>query len=57
MERLSPAAGRALGRRVAAAVRDRLGLAAAVTVLPPKRLPRSEGKALRVIDRRYRKGA
>ncbi len=54
---LSPASSRALGRRVAAAVRDRLGLAAVVTVLPPKRLPRSEGKALRVIDRRYLKGA
>ncbi len=41
-----------LSARVAGVIRERLGLGAQVTVLPPKRLPRSEGKALRVLDRR-----
>jgi len=49
---IAPADGEALGRQVAEKVRDRLGLSAIVTVLPPRRLPRSEGKALRVVDRR-----
>jgi len=41
-----------LSARVAGVIRERLGLGAQVTVLPPKQLPRSEGKALRVLDRR-----
>jgi phenylacetate-CoA ligase len=41
-----------LSARVAGVIRERLGLGAQVTVLPPKQLPRSEGKALRVVDRR-----
>jgi len=51
-ERVTPAAAESLGTRVAVAIRDQLGLRARVTVLPPKHLPRSEGKALRVVDRR-----
>jgi len=51
-ERLDPAAAAGLGTRVAGVIREQLGLRARVTVLPPKQLPRSEGKALRVVDRR-----
>jgi phenylacetate-CoA ligase len=51
-EWVTPAAAESLGTRVAAAIRDQLGLRAHITVLPPKHLPRSEGKALRVVDRR-----
>lgn len=48
-----PAGGDAqLSARVADIIRERLGLGAEVAVLPPKQLPRSEGKALRVLDRR-----
>ncbi|HYM90371.1 MAG TPA: phenylacetate--CoA ligase [bacterium] len=42
----------ALGERAARALRTELGLSAVIAVLPPRELPRSEGKALRVIDRR-----
>ncbi len=42
----------ALGERAARALRTELGLSAMVAVLPPRELPRSEGKALRLIDRR-----
>jgi phenylacetate-CoA ligase len=42
----------ALARRAERALRADLGLSATVAVLPPGRIPRSEGKALRVIDRR-----
>jgi phenylacetate-CoA ligase len=45
----------ALEERAARALRTELGLSAMVAVLPPHELPRSEGKALRLIDRR--KGA
>lgn len=48
-------AARGLAERAAGALRSELGLTAAVTVLPPRTLPRSEGKATRVVDRR-RKG-
>jgi phenylacetate-CoA ligase len=47
----------ALARRAERALRADLGLSAAVAVLPPGQIPRSEGKALRVIDRRPRGGA
>ncbi|MDR7483292.1 MAG: phenylacetate--CoA ligase [Armatimonadota bacterium] len=51
----SPAHYRALAERLRQALRDALGLAAAVTVLPPRQLPRSDGKAVRVVDRRVRR--
>ncbi len=38
--------------RAEAEVRERLGLNVSVLVLPPFSLPRSEGKAVRIIDRR-----
>lgn len=41
-----------LAERVAQGIREVIGLSLKVTVLPPKSLPRSEGKALRVVDRR-----
>lgn len=42
----------ALGRQAEALVRETVGLTVSVTVLPPGALPRSEGKAKRVIDLR-----
>jgi phenylacetate-CoA ligase len=42
----------ALERAAREAVRETMGLTCAVTVLPPGTLPRSEGKARRVVDRR-----
>lgn len=44
-----------LAERVGKALRVELGLSALVTVLPPHHLPRSEGKSVRVIDRRQRR--
>jgi phenylacetate-CoA ligase len=41
-----------LPARLARQLRDVLGVACQVTVQPPKTIPRSEGKAIRVIDRR-----
>ena len=41
-----------LARRVARELRDELGLAVQVRLLDPHEIPRSEGKALRVVDRR-----
>jgi phenylacetate-CoA ligase len=41
-----------LGRRAEERVRDTIGLGVRVTVLPPGALPRSEGKARRVVDLR-----
>ena len=35
-----------------AGLRSMLGLAAKVTLVPPKAIVRSEGKAVRVVDRR-----
>lgn len=52
----APADGQALARRAESALRSSLGLSAVVAVLPPGEIPRSEGKALRVIDRRSRRG-
>ncbi len=45
----------ALGDRAGRALRGELGLSALVTVLPPRHLPRSDGKAVRVVDRRQRR--
>ena len=44
--------GRALVARAEEQLARALGLTARVTLLPPQTVPRSEGKALRVIDRR-----
>jgi phenylacetate-CoA ligase len=41
-----------LGRRAEERVRDTIGLTVQVTVLDPGTLPRSEGKAHRVVDLR-----
>ena len=41
-----------LEQRVRHALTQTLGLSARVTLLPPQSIVRSEGKALRVIDRR-----
>ncbi|MCL6626040.1 phenylacetate--CoA ligase family protein [Alicyclobacillus shizuokensis] len=50
-ERLAALAGRIVGR-----LRQRTGLTAAVTIHQPGELPRSEGKAVRVIDERRLRG-
>jgi phenylacetate-CoA ligase len=42
----------ALSYRITSILKETLGLTAKVTLLPPKSLPRSEGKAVRVVDRR-----
>jgi phenylacetate-CoA ligase len=42
----------ALGERVRAALRERIGVGMAVEVLAPGEVARSEGKAVRVVDRR-----
>jgi phenylacetate-CoA ligase len=52
-----PAESAALARRAESALRANLGLSAVVAVLPPGEIPRSEGKALRVIDRRSGRGS
>jgi phenylacetate-CoA ligase len=44
-----------LSRHISAILKDSLGLTAAITLLPPKSIARSEGKAVRVIDRRRTK--
>ena len=41
-----------LHARVRVALQEALSLSAQVTLLPPQSIPRSEGKALRVLDRR-----
>jgi phenylacetate-CoA ligase len=41
-----------LGGRVETALAEMLGLSGRVRLLPPHSIPRSEGKALRVLDRR-----
>ena len=40
-----------LRRRVTERLRERLGLAIEVTLVPPGAVPRSEGKAVRVVER------
>ncbi|MBI4532411.1 MAG: phenylacetate--CoA ligase [Candidatus Melainabacteria bacterium] len=44
---------RALTNKITTILKETLGLTAQVTLLPPKSIARSEGKAVRVIDRRY----
>jgi phenylacetate-CoA ligase len=46
---------RALAQNLQEHLKDRLGITAQVTLLKPKSLARSEGKAARVIDKRKRK--
>jgi phenylacetate-coenzyme A ligase PaaK-like adenylate-forming protein len=41
----------ALRREVAARLRAALGLGVEVTLVPPRTIPRSEGKAIRVVER------
>jgi phenylacetate-CoA ligase len=43
-----------LRARVAGALRERTGITIAVELLAPGEVPRSEGKAVRVVDRRPR---
>lgn len=52
----APAGAAALARRAERSLRADLGLSATVAVLGPGEVPRSEGKAVRVIDRRPRRG-
>lgn len=42
----------ALRRRVGHLLKDTLGISVRITLMPPRAIPRSEGKAVRVIDRR-----
>jgi phenylacetate-coenzyme A ligase PaaK-like adenylate-forming protein len=42
----------ALSARVAACLRGHLGLNPEIAVVAPKTIPRSEGKAVRVVERR-----
>jgi phenylacetate-coenzyme A ligase PaaK-like adenylate-forming protein len=42
----------ALGAQVAERLRGHLGLNPEVSVVAPKTIPRSEGKAVRVVERR-----
>ena len=42
----------AVGRNLAALLQSRLGVGCRVQVVGPKQLPRSEGKAVRVVDNR-----
>ena len=42
----------AVGRKLAASLQSRLGVGCRVEVLAPKQLPRSEGKAVRIVDNR-----
>ncbi len=48
----APAERAALGDRVAQRLRGHLGLSPEVAVVAPKTIPRSEGKAVRVVERR-----
>ncbi len=52
VEAAGPGEHEALGRAAERSIRETVGLTCRVTVLPPGVLPRSEGKAKRVIDRR-----
>ena len=42
----------ALGRKLAATLQSRLGVGCRVEVVAPKQMPRSEGKAVRIVDNR-----
>jgi phenylacetate-CoA ligase len=46
--------GADLRARIARALRERTGIAIRVELLEPGAVPRSEGKAVRVVDRRPR---
>jgi phenylacetate-CoA ligase len=48
----SPREVAALGAQVAERLRGHLGLNPEVSVVAPKTIPRSEGKAVRVVERR-----
>ncbi len=48
----APGERAALGARVAAQIRGHLGLNPEIAVVAPKTIPRSEGKAVRVVERR-----
>jgi phenylacetate-CoA ligase len=48
----APGERAALGARVAAQIRGHLGLTPEIAVVAPKTIPRSEGKAVRVVERR-----
>ena len=41
-----------LSRRVGECLRGHLGLNPEISIVPPKTIPRSEGKAVRVVERR-----
>ena len=41
-----------VGRTLSAALLSTLGLGCSVEVVPPQQLPRSEGKAVRIVDNR-----
>lgn len=41
-----------LSERIAVLLKENLGLTAGIKLMPPKSVPRSEGKAIRVIDKR-----
>ena len=43
---------RIVGRTLSAALQSTLGLGCSVEVVPPRQLPRSEGKAVRIVDNR-----
>ncbi|MDE3077588.1 MAG: phenylacetate--CoA ligase, partial [Chloroflexota bacterium] len=43
----------ALQHRLGRILRNRLGIGCSVAIQPPKTIPRSEGKAIRVVDRRH----
>ena len=42
----------AVGRKLAATLQSRLGVGCRVEVVAPKQMPRSEGKAVRIVDNR-----
>ena len=46
------AARTAAGQRLASSLQSRLGVGCRVEVVAPRQLPRSEGKAARIIDHR-----
>ncbi|MXX53706.1 MAG: phenylacetate--CoA ligase, partial [Dehalococcoidia bacterium] len=42
----------AVGRKLAVTLQSRLGVGCRVEVVAPKQMPRSEGKAVRIVDNR-----
>ena len=49
---LCEGSGEGLAERVQRAIREQIGVSVAVEVLAPGSVPRSEGKAVRVVDKR-----